>query len=180
MSEKPDAVILATGAEPIIPNIPGIRGSNVSTALDILAGKKNTGSKVVIIGGGLIGCEMAEFLVAKGKQVAIVEMLERIGQDIGPSYRWLILSRLRKAGVRMEVKAKAEEINEKGVVFSRDGTKQVIEGDSVVVAVGMRSNKTLAEKLQSKVSNLHVIGDAASPRRILEAVEEGFKVAKDL
>ncbi len=180
LKEKPDAVIVAAGAEPIIPNIPGIRGSNVLSALDVLGGKKELGSSVVIIGGGLIGCETAEYLLSLGKKVTIVEMLERIGQDIGASYRWLILSRLRKAGVRMEVKAKAEEINEKGVVISKDGARQSIEGDSVIVAVGMRPNKALAEKLQGKVNSLHVIGDAASPRRIREAVDEAFKTAKDL
>lgn len=180
LKEKPDAVIIATGAESIVPNIPGIRGGNVATAIDVLSGKKDVGSRVIIIGGGLIGCETAEYLLSKGKQITIVEMLDKIGKDIGASYRWLILSRLRKAGVRMEVKAKAEEINERGVVISRDGAKQAIESDNVVVAVGMRANNALVEKLQGKVNNLHVIGDASSPRRIREAVDEAFKVAKDL
>ncbi|GAH87143.1 unnamed protein product, partial [marine sediment metagenome] len=102
---KPHAVIVATGAVPIIPDIPGIDGKNVATAIDVLTWNKETGQSVVIIGGGLIGCETAEFLSQKGKQVTIVEMLPSVGADIGGFNRWVILDRLKAAGISMEVKA---------------------------------------------------------------------------
>ena len=87
---RPDVVIVATGAIPLIPNLPGIHGNNVATALDVLAGRKQTGQTVVIVGGGSTGCETAEFLAQKGKQVTILEMLPRIGADYGPMNRWVV------------------------------------------------------------------------------------------
>ncbi len=78
---KPDAVIIAAGATPIIPRIPGATGINVATAIDVLTGRKDTGRNVIIIGGGAIGCETAEFLIKKGKNVTILEMLNRMGND---------------------------------------------------------------------------------------------------
>jgi len=132
------------------------------------------GQKVVVIGGGMVGCETAEFLASKGKKVTIIEMLDRIGIDIGPTTRWVILRRLRDAGVAMETKLKAEEITDEGVIASRDGATIFLPADTVVLAVGMKPNKELAQALKEKVENLYVIGDCHEPRRIKEAIEEGF------
>ena len=99
---KPDVVIVATGAIPHIPPMPGITGPNVATAIDVLSGKKPTGQKVIIVGGGSTGCETAEFLTQKGKQVTILEMLARIGADYGPMNRFVVIDRLVAAGIRLE------------------------------------------------------------------------------
>jgi pyruvate/2-oxoglutarate dehydrogenase complex dihydrolipoamide dehydrogenase (E3) component len=171
---KPEAVIIATGASPIIPEIPGVKGRNVITAVEVLQMQPEVGQKVVVIGGGMVGCETAEFLASKGKKVTIIEMLDRIGIDIGPTTRWVILRRLRDAGVAMETKLKAEEITDEGVIASRDGATIFLPADTVVLAVGMKPNKELAQALKEKVENLYVIGDCHEPRRIKEAIEEGF------
>ncbi|GAJ13208.1 unnamed protein product, partial [marine sediment metagenome] len=128
---KPDAVIVATGAVPIIPDIPGIDGKNVATAIDVLIWNKEMGQSVVIIGGGLIGCETAEFLSQKGKQVAIVEMLPCVGNDIGGFNRWVILDRLKAAGIRTEVKTKILEITERGVKVAGESGAKFLQADSV-------------------------------------------------
>jgi len=177
---KPDAVIVATGATPIIPDIPGATGSNVATAIDVLTGRKETGQNVIIIGGGSAGCETAEFLIQKGKKVTILEMLDRIGNDFERSYRWVIMLRLREAQVRMETDAKAEEITERGVGVSRKGETEFFEGDSVVLAMGMKADNSLAGKLEGKVAKLYTIGDCAEPHRILEAIHSGFRVAREI
>lgn len=175
---KPDAVILATGSSPVIPEIPGVKGANVLTALEVLEGKA-TGAQVVIIGGGLIGCETAEFLAAKGKKVTILEMLDRIGNDIGRSTRWVIMQRLRKASIQMETKAKAEAISEKGVTVSRGSQSLFFPANTVVLAVGMKPNQELRRQLEGKVP-LYSIGDSVEPRRITQAMQEAFEVASQL
>lgn len=174
---KPDVVIVATGARPLIPAIPGVKGDNVVLAEEVLLDSKPVGQEVVIVGGGMVGCETADLLLTKGKKITILEMLERIGQDIGPTNRGVLLRRLRRAGVRMETKAKVEEITKEGVRATReDGSSELFEADTVVIAAGMQSNKELAEDLKDKVASLHVIGDCVEPRRIAEAMDEAFVV----
>jgi 2,4-dienoyl-CoA reductase (NADPH2) len=178
--ERPDVVILATGARPIIPDIPGVRGRNVVTAIQVLNGEKNVGKKVIVVGGGMVGCETAEFLAEKGKKVTMLEMLERVGDDIGRTVRWIILGRLRNAGVRMETRAKVVEITDNGVKASRNGEIKFFEGDAVVLAVGLAPVKELAQELAGKVASLYPIGDCVEARRIIQAIEDGFRVAREI
>jgi pyruvate/2-oxoglutarate dehydrogenase complex dihydrolipoamide dehydrogenase (E3) component len=174
--ERPDVGILATGAVPMSPDIPGIHGANVAMAEEVLTGRKEVGGEVIIVGGGMVGCETAEFLVQKGKKVTIVEMLGRMANDVVGTYRPFFLARLTKSGVRMETKAKVEEITDRGVRVSRDGAVEFFGGDTVVLAVGFKSNKRLAEELKDKVVSLYLVGDCVEPRKIKEAIEEGLRV----
>ncbi|MBL7212771.1 MAG: FAD-dependent oxidoreductase [Desulfobacteraceae bacterium] len=173
---KPEVVIIATGATPIIPDISGAKGNNVVTAIDVLTGKDELGEKVAVIGGGMVGCETAEFLAQKGKKVTILEMLGRIGMDIEATNRWVVMQRLRAARVRMETKAKVEEITAKGVRVSRDEGSEFFEVDSVVLAAGMEANRKLADDLKDKVDTLHVIGDSDQPQKMAEAIESGLRI----
>jgi 2,4-dienoyl-CoA reductase-like NADH-dependent reductase (Old Yellow Enzyme family)/thioredoxin reductase len=177
---KPDVVVVATGATPIVPEIPGVNGDNVAMALDVLTGKKEVGNNVVIIGGGMVGCETAEFLVAKGKKVTIVEMLSKIGVDIERANRWVVLARLRQLGIRMEVNAKVEEITGSGVRARRNGNMESFDGDTVVLAAGMKSDNGLAGEIDGKVAEICVIGDSAKPGKIAQAIESAFAVARQL
>ena len=178
--EKPEVVVLATGATPIIPNILGAKGSNVVTAIDALTGSKKVGDEVIIVGGGMIGCETAEFLAQKGKNITILEMLSRIASDLGITCRPFIMARLREAGIRMETNLKAEEITSEGVKGSRDGVSEFFAGDTVVLAVGFRANNRLAHKLEGKVASLYSVGDCVQPRKILHAIKEGFCVGMEI
>ena len=145
---KPDVVILATGATPLVPKIQGIKNKRVVFAEDVLAGKE-TGQRVVIIGGGLVGCETAEFLVEKGKTVTIVEMLDEIAIGVNLSYKIELINRLTAGGVTMLTGAKCQEINEKFVVITtKEGKEQTIEADSVVLAVGAKPNIKLLKSLK--------------------------------
>lgn len=201
----PDVVVVATGARPLVPDIPGIDGANVVGAWDLLYGKADVGDRVVIVGGGAVGCETALFLAKKGtineeafnflaankaedwealgeltnkgiKRVTIIEMLPKLGQDIGFSTRWTIMQELRRFGVEMIKNAPVKEILADGVIFERDGKDQKVEADSVVIAVGSRSENTLYEKLKDKGREVYLIGDSKEPRKILEAIQEGFEV----
>ncbi|HXY73786.1 MAG TPA: FAD-dependent oxidoreductase, partial [Dehalococcoidales bacterium] len=103
---RPDTVIVAVGGYPLIPNIPGVKGKNVVTAIEVLTGSRAIGDKVAVVGGGLVGCETAEFLTEKGKQVTIIEMLGRMATDIPSASRWVLMQRLRAANVGMESNTK--------------------------------------------------------------------------
>lgn len=177
---KPDAVVVATGSTVFIPNVPGVNLDNVCTARDVLAGKRKVGDRVVIIGGGEVGLETAEFLANQGKEVTVVEMLERIAHDMGTHSRWVLLSRLRQMGVILQTKTEAVRITPNGVVVSSNGHQRTIESDSVVLAAGVVPNDALAEELKGKVKRLYLVGDCSQGRRIIDAVRDGYRVGREI
>lgn len=174
---KPDAVIVATGAEPIIPSVPGGNGRNVMTAIEVLGGCKEVGKNVVIVGGGSIGCETAEFLHQRAKRVTIIEMLDHIGGDIGVWNRWVVMDRLIPI-IRIETNVKLEEITEKGVRVTRAGQHpEFFEADTVVFAVGMKAFDEITKDLEGKVDSLHKAGDCIQPGKVKDAIARGFRAA---
>lgn len=177
---KPDVVVVAAGSTPIVPDIPGINHSKVVTAVAVLAGGKPVGDRVVIIGGGMIGCEIAEFLVRQGKKVTILEARKHIGQDIGPFNRWRVLQRLQEARVGMETTIEVKEIVEDGVVAGRGGTTQLFAADSIVLAAGMKPDKELYQQLKGEIPEVYMIGDCVESRTIGEAIEEGARIGATL
>lgn len=177
---KPDAVVVATGAVPLIPNIPGVKGKNVALASEILTGEKPAGERVIIMGGGMVGCETAEFLIQKGKKVTIVEMLEEVGADMAIIPRALIQDRLAEAGVKVETSAKVEEITAKGVRAIRNGSPVTFEADTVVAAVGMKPVTGLAESLKDKAPEVYAIGDCVKPQKIVDAIAEGNRIGREI
>ncbi|MFC1963009.1 FAD-dependent oxidoreductase [Chloroflexota bacterium] len=174
---NPDAVIIATGSQPVIPDFPGMNGENVVKATEILTGVRKAGDRVVVIGGGMVGCETADFLAAKGKKVTILEMMEHIANDVERTVRWVLLQRLREAGIKMETNCKVEEITGERVNVSQGKKAVFFEADTVILACGMVSKQDLAQELAGKVKELHIIGDSAQPGKIVQATESGFRTA---
>jgi len=173
-NEKPDAVIVATGALPISPN--SFTGPRVLTAWEVLSGKE-TGQKVLILGGGMVGMETAEFLSQKGCQVTVVEMLEELGKDMEWTTRALLLKRLATANITTILSTKVEEIRE-GRALARNQEKELwLEGDTIVLALGSQANQEVLKNLQRKVPQLLPVGDCLQPRRAKEAIHEGFLAA---
>jgi len=187
---KPDVVIVATGAVPLVPDdIPGLDKERVVTAWDILAGKAATTARnVVILGGGLVGCETADFLAETGDNpvvgrtaVTIVEMLEGVALDMASEARHLLMQRLRDKGVKILTSAKVKEILDDGVLFIRSGQEESIHNvDTIVLALGARAVDHLSEKIRDKVAEVYVIGDAKEPRKVLEATAEGAEVGREI
>ena len=177
---KPDVVIVATGTSPTVPDIPGADGDNVSTALDVLAGKNEVGERVVVVGGGQVGCETAEHLAEQGRQVTVLEMLERMGNDIGLTTRWVIMQRLQEAGIATETGARVVEITGAGVNAERNGAIDLFPADSVVLAAGLTPQNELAQRLKDKVAEVHSIGDCAEVQKIANALEGGFRIAIEI
>ncbi|HOI75895.1 MAG TPA: FAD-dependent oxidoreductase [Syntrophales bacterium] len=176
-SGKPDVLIVAVGAVPIVPDIPGIRSDRVVSAEDVLTGKKTVPGKVVVLGGGLVGCETAEFLVTKGKGiegVTVLEMLDRLAPTVSTSYRPFFLGMLKMLGIRLENRTTVEEITDRGVKVNRQGTPEFIEADWVVLAAGLRVDLKAVEAFRGMAPEVIVVGDCVRPRMIKEAMQEGL------
>lgn len=171
---KPDAVILATGAKPIVPNIPGATKPHVVTTTEILLGRAFPGNKVVVIGGGQAGAETADFLANIGRKVVIIEMLKEIAPLEARSARIFLLRALKEAEVEIHTETVVKEITDTEVVSSC-GTR--FEADTVVLAVGVRSENTLETSLKSAGFPVQVIGDAVSGRNVHNATKEAYEAA---
>lgn len=170
-----DEVILATGSLPIVPQIPGVDRANVVTAIDVLSGREIKGGNILVVGGGMVGCEVAEFLEHQGKKVTIIEMLDRIAKDIGPTTAWVVRQRIKEKGIIIFTKAKLISIEDDGITVDREGGRESLKGDIVVLATGLKPDNELMESLKGKVS-LHFAGDCVEVAKILEAIHGGFKV----
>jgi 2,4-dienoyl-CoA reductase-like NADH-dependent reductase (Old Yellow Enzyme family)/thioredoxin reductase len=178
LPENPGAVVLATGAKPLIPNIEVVNNPRVVTATDLLEGKKEAGNRVLIVGGGLVGCETADFLGERGREVTIVEMLPEIAGDVQEAVRFFLLKRLKEYSVHIKTETLVKEFLEDGVRAEKDREEVLLTGfDTVILALGATPVLELKEQLEGKVPELYVIGDAASPRKAIDAIEEGASIA---
>lgn len=175
--EKPDAVVVAAGAEPIVPPIPGVEMENVVVAVDVLREKVKTGQKVVIIGGGQLGLEVAEFLGERGKKVTIVEMTSDIGVGMPSQTKMPLLFSLENYGVEILTLTTAENIIRDGIEISQGVEKKVISADTVVLAVGYKPNQILMENFKETAPKVYFVGNCVQPGNIIDAVNQGFEVA---
>lgn len=180
MDIKPDTIILATGAEPIIPDIPGIDASNVIKATDILQHSVSIDSgPVVIIGGGSLGAEIAEMLALQGHDITIVEKTDGIAADMGFIISLTFHDRLDKLPIERITNATVTRVEEGKVYYTRaNGEQGNAEAAIVVIATGYTPNNTLKDNLSKLVDDVIVIGDCLEPRKILDAVHEGFHSAR--
>jgi NADPH-dependent 2,4-dienoyl-CoA reductase/sulfur reductase-like enzyme len=176
----PDVVLLATGAVPWTPDIPGIQKPNVVKAWDILKGKKKIeDSMVVVAGGGTVGCETALYLARQNRKVIVVEMLDRIALDMEPINRMDLQEKIRQAGVDTLVKKKMKEIAWEGVLLEDEGGKvEWIRADWVILALGVKPNDWLFRKLKGKVPEIYSIGDCKKTGKIIDASYDGFRVGR--
>jgi 2,4-dienoyl-CoA reductase-like NADH-dependent reductase (Old Yellow Enzyme family)/thioredoxin reductase len=183
---QPDVVIVATGGRPTIPtDVPGVDKSIVATPHDILTGKVNIRDRVVILGGGALGCETADYVGEQGaKEITITTRrgsIEEVAQDMVPWPRAALMERLNAYKVSILTSATVVEILDDGVVLLREGKQESIQGvTNVILARGVESVDGLSERIRDKVTEVYVIGDAKEPRHALEAVAEGAEVARQI
>jgi 2,4-dienoyl-CoA reductase-like NADH-dependent reductase (Old Yellow Enzyme family)/thioredoxin reductase len=180
---NPDAVVVATGATPLLPSIPGVRRRGAVTAWDTLRshGRNIVGENVIVAGGGGVGCEAAELLAMLGKRVTIVEMLRDIATELPSKRRYFLKQRLGERGVRIMTGLEIEEVTNKGAVaLDRESGEQLDLEGTVVLALGATPNNELVRRLRGRVRELHAIGDCVRPRRILEAIHEGSFVSRQI
>lgn len=179
---KPDAIIVATGGEPVRLNIPGANLPHVVHSFDVLEGKTKASGNVIVIGGGLIGLEVAEYLAEKDKNnsITVLEMKEEVGKDLGIFRKICVMENLYVAGIKTMVNTTCNEIKEKTVLVEKDGEVQELSCDYIVLATGTVSKdydelKQYCEKTQVPY---HVIGDALKTRRAIDAIGEAAEVAR--
>jgi len=177
---EPDEVIIAIGSEPIKPNIPGIDLPHVTNSHDILAGNSSASGNIVVIGGGLVGLEVAEYLAEKNNSITVVEMLDEVAKDLGYLRKICVLESMYMSGIKSITNAKCVEIKENTVVIEKGNELEEIPCDSVVIAVGAKSRTSEALAAYCKEKNIpyHIIGDAVSARRALNATAEAAQVAR--
>jgi 2,4-dienoyl-CoA reductase-like NADH-dependent reductase (Old Yellow Enzyme family) len=176
---KPEAIVVATGARQIIPDISGIDGKNVVLAPDVLLGTVDAGQEVVIIGAGLVGCDTALFLANRGKKVSVIDEVN-IAPNAGRTFKLDLREEFGKNGVYMYPNSKVYSITENGVNIVHDGELLSLRADSVVVAVGSRPEDKLAKDVEKLVPEIRLIGDCVEPRYSLAAIHEGAKVGNEL
>jgi 2,4-dienoyl-CoA reductase-like NADH-dependent reductase (Old Yellow Enzyme family)/thioredoxin reductase len=178
---RPESVILASGGEKIIPEIPGIHKGHVCDASQILAGDIQPRKNVLVIGGGLIGMETADYLSEKGIAVTLVEMLKRSPVLKITSHGYMLHTRLREKNCRLLFGTRVNSIGDGSVEVETEGEGETLSPiDQVVVAVGLRARDDLKEALVALEIPHTVVGDARQARRIFEATEEGARAAWDL
>ena len=175
---QPDVVILATGADPIIPPLPGI--SMAIPADTVLRNHRNVSGTVVIVGGGLVGCETAHVLSQKGCKVHIVEMRDDVLKDTSYVTRHSQLDLLERTGACIHTSTKLLEVQKDGVLVENNGIAEKIMADYTVLAVGYRNKDSLYEEFQDLVEEVYQIGDCKQTRKIADAIREGYFIAKEI
>jgi 2,4-dienoyl-CoA reductase-like NADH-dependent reductase (Old Yellow Enzyme family)/thioredoxin reductase len=178
---KPDAIVLCTGATPILPPIPGIEKSIVYSVPEILNGKKPAPKKTVILGGGATGCEVAHHLAENGCRVAIVEQLPRIAAQMESITRKVLIQQLREKNVRFVTGHRLARIEDQGVyASSEDGTETFIEAEAVVIAIGNRPENLLYAQIESMNLGIPIfqIGDCLEPRSAKAAISEAAEIGR--
>jgi 2,4-dienoyl-CoA reductase-like NADH-dependent reductase (Old Yellow Enzyme family)/NADPH-dependent 2,4-dienoyl-CoA reductase/sulfur reductase-like enzyme len=178
---KPDVVVVATGVRTFTPDIPGLDKTRFVEAGDVLEGKVKVGDKVAIIGGELVGCETAEFLADRGKQVTVMRRGPEMATSVGPSNRAFFLSRLLDKGVTLLREVRYNSVSPEGVnITTKDGEERTIEADNVVLAAGSVPDTALYEAVKGKISEVYSIGDCVEPRTIRDAISEGFRTGQKI
>lgn len=178
---EPDVAVLASGVEPVIPEIPGLDRARVAPAEDVLLGKANVSGKALVIGGELVGCEVADVLSEQGVEVTVTRRGSRMAASMMPIMRRQLLDRLASKGVRLITGVNYERANREGVIITdSEGRRQTIPADVVVLAAGSTPNARLKEAFKERGIEVHLAGDCVRPSSIMEAMRDGFMAGRDM
>ncbi len=180
---NPAAVVVATGSEPVMPQLPGVGEAPMVSAREVLDGSAQVGRRVAVLGGGNLGSEVAHYLAARGHEVCIIELGLGIGNDLGPGRRYLLRRELGQYKIRRYIRSQVRRLFRDHVSFLHilpDGTRQSTDVgplDTFVTALGARPRESLFLALEPKVDAIYLIGDALSPSRMGDATAEGARTA---
>ncbi|MEG1458855.1 MAG: FAD-dependent oxidoreductase [Acetivibrio sp.] len=180
--EKPDEVIIAIGASAIRPHLDNMEKKPFYDAHKILEESDKAEGRVCVIGGGLVGLETADKLAEQGHEVFVLEMQEKAGMDLGSLRKIAVLQKMALQKIEIITEAICIGFNEEGVVAEKNGKKETFVCDSVVIAIGAKSNDSteLVSTCEEQKIPYHIIGDAKKARRALNAIHEGFDIARNL
>jgi NADPH-dependent 2,4-dienoyl-CoA reductase/sulfur reductase-like enzyme len=186
--EKPDVLVVATGAWQTDVKIRGADGPDVVTAWDILCGKSwvpfhldFTPANIVVVGGGELGAEIADLLAEANKNVTVIASTEDIALDVNTMLRPGLMSRLAMNGVKVIAQARVNAIEGNAIIYEKGEKEETIHDiDGVVLAVGVKPVNHLADEAKGKVAEVYVIGDAADQRKALDAIAEGASAGRKM
>ena len=204
--KRPDHLIVAEGAEPLLPPIEGTDDPSVLSSWEVLRDNPLLGRDVAVIGGGAVGLETALFVAAKGtltpevlhflfayeaesterlrelmfqgtSRVTVFEMLPRAGKDVGKSTKWVLMGNLKRHGVRILTEAKVASVRNGIVVCEREGQTEERQFDNVILASGSRPVQRLSKEAEALGIPFTTVGDCTGPGKISDAVHGGFLAA---
>lgn len=203
----PDVVVVATGAVQRLHSIKEVKTENVFTAMQLLENDIEIGKKIVVIGGGSLGCEVALLLAGKGvlnsetlsflfrteaeefetlkkhasrgaKEVTLITRRDRVGEDIGPTTRWIFFQEFNRLNVKVITRAENISVAEKLVRIDVGGITEEIPADTMIISPGMEPLDELYESLKNNLMECYLIGDAKEPRKAIDAIYEGAEVGR--
>jgi NADPH-dependent 2,4-dienoyl-CoA reductase/sulfur reductase-like enzyme len=183
LKHAPDVVILAIGSKPSSICIEGINRKLVMTSRDAMCGKIQIGEKVVIIGGGPLGCEVADYLVGNGKNVTIVELLPEIAKSHHVyTTQKLLIERLGMDGIKWHVGVKSEKVTDEGLeIIDKYNQTILLKADTVVIATGsIPIEDDITPGIKGKIAQVHKVGDCVCAREIMEAIRNSAEVAMNI
>lgn len=170
---EPDAVVAAVGAEPFFPPIPGVDFSHVITAEQACVNPEKTGAKVIVIGGGDTGCETALHLAEHGKDALILEMDDALARRAGYTHRIALMDQIENR-VKSMTSAKCLAITPEGVKVASPDGERFLPADTVVLCLGTRAKRDLAESFGRCAADFWIVGDAGGPKNVRQAVRQGY------
>ena len=172
-----DVVICATGSLPIIPNIPGVEKPIAVDCLSAINGAKPVGKKIVVIGGGLVGTETALDLAENGHSVTLVEMLPKIMKDVAVTDFLAYSERIAKTDMRILTETRLEEVLDNGARVSSKKGEEIIEADTVILALGLKAEQGLYNELIAAGKEAYLVGDAVKAGKIFDAIHTAYRAA---
>jgi 2,4-dienoyl-CoA reductase-like NADH-dependent reductase (Old Yellow Enzyme family)/thioredoxin reductase len=179
--QNPDAVVVSTGSIPVMPRVPGIDKGVVLALPDIMNGQMPAGNRIVVVGGGATGSEVAHHLADHHYQVTLVEQLPRIAEQLESMTRKVLLQELRERKVRILTSCRLSSIEDHGVlVADQEGKGTFLEADAVVVAIGNRPDNSLYQSILAMGMPVHRIGDCVEPRSAKTAILEGALAGREI
>jgi len=177
---KPDVILACVGSKPAFPPIPGVDGGNVVTAQYAFENPEQLGKKVAIIGGGLVGCELAIFLDMEGLQTYVIEMGNVINAPGLSAQGTAVKREMRKRGMEVTFNASGEKITGEGLYYIQDGEEKLLEADTVIVATGQKPLDEEAFAFAPYAPEFQMIGDCSNVANIMTAVRNAYTIARDL
>ncbi|KRT35534.1 FAD-dependent oxidoreductase [Acetomicrobium hydrogeniformans] len=182
--DNPDVVIVATGSVPKDLDVPGLEKNNVIKAEELLLGRGKAGQDILVVGGGLVGCETALWLAQQGKSVTIVEMLDELMSAGVPqchANKMMLLDLLDFYKVKSITGAIVSEVTPEGVILTdKSFRRKEVKADTIVIAIGLREEKGLYDSVRKEFPNTYLIGDAMKVRNFMFTIWDAFEVAKSI
>ena len=179
---NPDTIIIAVGAIPLTPPIKGIENKNVFQAIDTYKDLNEVGKRVVVIGGGYIGCEISLELAMLGHNVEIIEITDTLASNGNRLYKEALREKMSMyENLHWNLETTCNEIDDKGVTVSyKDGKKDHIEADTVILSTGFRANRSLVESFCGITYETYIIGDCERARKVDYAINEGYFIGRNI